>query len=214
MSQLPCPLCQHIHTQHYHQDKRRHYFQCNRCELVFVHPDSLPSLKQETAEYQLHENASDDPGYRKFLSRVTTPLLDKLTPPARGLDFGCGPAPVLAEMLSDAGMTMSVYDPIFHAQPSVLSHHYDFITCTEAIEHFHNPARELRILTDCLTPAGILVIMTKRVISATRFAHWHYKNDPTHVAFYSTATFEFIAARYGFHATFVDKDVVLLQKHG
>lgn len=214
MPQPPCPLCHHANTHHYHQDQRRQYLQCSQCELVFVHPDSLPSRHQEIAEYQLHENAADDPGYRRFLSRVTDPLLPRLSPGAKGLDFGCGPAPVLAGMLTDAGMHMAVYDPVFFAQPAVLTHRYDFITCTEAIEHFHAPARELRLLTDCLIPSGVLAIMTKRVISAARFAHWHYKNDPTHVAFYSMATFEFIAARYGFCITSVDKDVVLLQKHG
>ena len=208
----PCPLCHNAAVSLYHQDKKRDYYQCSQCELVFVLPESFLSADQEHAEYLLHENGFDDQGYRQFLSRLTSPLKTRLSPGLSGLDFGCGPAPVLASMLKSEGMSMAVYDPLFYPDQAVLDSRYDFITCTEAIEHFHNPGKEIRLLCKLLKPEGLLAIMTKRVINRKRFASWHYKNDPTHVSFFSEATFHFIAKTYGFTVSFPAADVVFMQK--
>ena len=215
MPKLTCPLCQHSDIQFYHEDKRRQFHQCQRCDLVFVDGRSLPSAEREKQEYDLHENNAEDEGYRRFLQRAMAPVTATVTPPAKGLDFGCGPAPVLAGMLSESGYHMSVYDPFYADDSTALetSRYYDFITCTEAIEHFHTPHREISLLTRLLAANGVLVIMTKRVESALKFASWHYKNDLTHVSFFSDQTFAFIGKQYGYDVTLYSKDVVLLKKH-
>lgn len=207
-----CPLCDSRNTARYHQDKKRSYYQCNQCELVFACPESFLSQDQEKAEYLLHENSAEDAGYRRFLSRLSTPLLETLPAGLHGLDFGCGPNPVLAEMLAQSGMTMSVFDPFFAPDTDLLSTQYDFITCTEAIEHFHKPMKEITLLSQLVKPGGLLAVMTKRVISQQRFSTWHYKNDPTHVSFFSEATFHYIARTFGFAVSFPAADVVFMQK--
>lgn len=207
-----CPLCASEQTHFYHQDKRRTYWHCNECELVFVDPTALPSLSQEKAEYDLHQNTPDDEGYRRFLNKVSNPVIQTLPAESKGLDFGCGPAPVLASMLSEAGMHMTVFDPIYHKNTDYQHNAYDFITSTEAVEHFHQPINELTLLYKLLNPGGVLVIMTKRVISQSRFASWHYKNDRTHVSFFSEATFKWIAAHFSMELTIVSDDVVFLKK--
>ncbi|RDV24770.1 class I SAM-dependent methyltransferase [Alteromonas aestuariivivens] len=210
---LSCPLgCANSECTPYAQDKRRHYAQCPACKLVFVYPDYLPSAEQERLEYELHENHSDDPGYRKFLMRLAMPLLNNLRPASRGLDFGCGPTPLLARIFEEDGHSMAIYDPFFFPDDAVLNGPYDFITCTEAIEHFHHPARELARLDRLLSNGGWLAIMTKRVISQDRFQQWHYKNDPTHVCFFSDETFLNIGQQFGYEVHFVENDVVLMQK--
>ncbi|MBD3585825.1 class I SAM-dependent methyltransferase [Salinimonas sp. HHU 13199] len=209
---LNCPLCLHHEPVFYHQDKQRDYYQCTVCSLVFVPPAHHPSQKRELSEYQLHENDNDDPGYRRFLSKAALPLLQRVTSLSRGLDFGCGPAPVLAQMLLEEGHTMSVYDPFFHPDDSVLAPSYDFITCTEAIEHFHTPYQELMLLDSLLKQGGWLCIMTKRVLDKTRFASWHYKNDPTHVSFFSDETFRYLGEKYHYTVHLVASDVVLMHK--
>ncbi len=212
MSDPICPLCSTPHASFYHQDQRRVYHQCHCCKLVFVAPAYLPSAQAEQAEYQLHENHPDDTGYRQFLNRAAAPLCAKLGQPATGLDFGCGPAPVLAAMLEAAGHTMHLYDPFFHPDTKALERQYQFITCTEAIEHFHAPVLELNRLDACLETHGWLCVMTKRVISAARFKNWHYKNDPTHVSFFSDETFYYIGRKYGYQVYLVSADVVLMHK--
>ncbi len=207
-----CPLCQHPDPGHYHQDKRRHYFQCQRCHLVFADPAALLPAHAEKDQYDKHNNDPTDSGYRRFLSRVAEPLQARLSAGAEGLDFGCGPGPTLSLMMSEAGYPTAVYDPYFSPDRTPLRRQYDFITCTEAIEHFYRPAREWQLLLTLLKPGGWLGLMTKLVRGPQAFAQWHYKNDPTHVSFFSQATFEFLAERDGLRLEFIGADVILLQK--
>ena len=215
MHNLSCPLCHSHNTEFYCEDSRREYFSCLVCHLVFVPSAFLPDYAREKQEYDLHENNAGDQGYRTFLSRALNPVVANVATGAHGLDFGCGPTPVLANMLVENGFSMDVFDPIYAKSERLLNNHhfYDFITCTEAIEHFHNPAKELAVLHSLLKGNGLLVIMTKRVESKERFVTWHYKNDITHVCFFSEETFHYIGESMGFNVFFSGKDVVLLKKH-
>lgn len=210
---LHCPLCHSVQVADFAQDKRRRYFRCHHCALVFADPDCLLPPEEEKAVYDKHENVVDDQGYRQFLGRLATPLMAKLgDAPQEGLDFGCGPGPALAAMLSEAGHQMAVYDPYFAPNADALTRSYDFVTCTEAIEHFYMPHREWRQLLSLVKPGGWLAFMTKLVIDAEAFNSWHYKNDPTHVSFFSRETFTFLAERDGLDVDFVGNDVILLRK--
>ncbi|ADN77935.1 2-polyprenyl-3-methyl-5-hydroxy-6-metoxy-1,4-ben zoquinolmethylase [Ferrimonas balearica DSM 9799] len=207
-----CPLCQHPDTGHYHQDKRRHYFQCQRCDLVFADPAALLPAQAEKDQYDKHNNDPADAGYRRFLARLATPLQERLSLGAEGLDFGCGPGPTLSLMMTEAGFPSAIYDPYFAPDRTPLRRQYDFITCTEAIEHFYRPAREWQLLVSLLKPGAWLGLMTKLVRGPQAFAQWHYKNDPTHVSFFSQRTFEYLAKRDGLVLEFIGADVILLQK--
>ena len=213
----PCPLCGGTNANPYHTDKVRDYVQCPACSLVFVPASQHLSPADEKAYYDLHENHPDDLGYRRFLDRLFSPLKDRLNDDARGLDFGCGPGPVLATMFEDAGHPMVLYDPFYAPDTSVLDATYDFITLSEVAEHLGKPGRELDGLWGCVASGGWLGIMTKRVRSPEAFKTWHYITEPTHVSFFSDATFAWLAARWsqnGPIATLVTQgsDVVLFQK--
>lgn len=168
----------------------------------------------EHAQYRLHQNDRDDPGYRNFLSKLAGPLLARLKPGSRGLDYGCGPGPALAAMLSEAGHDMALYDPLFAPERSVLDARYDFVTCTETAEHFHDPWTEFETLATLLKPGGWLGVMTSFQTNDDAFARWHYRLDPTHVVFYREATLRHIAARLGMQIEVPVKDVALMRKRG
>ncbi len=207
-----CPLCENPHNVFFLQDRRRVYWRCQQCLLVFVpafwHLDS----GAEKAEYDLHRNDPEDTGYRCFLLRLSVPLCERLPVAARGLDFGSGPGPTLAPMLVESGFRMALYDPCYAPDSSVLEECYDFITCSEVVEHFRLPGREFCRLWSLLVPGGWLGIMTKLVIDRQAFARWHYKNDPTHVAFFCRDTFGFLAKTLNAHLEIIEPDVILLQK--
>ncbi len=205
-----CPLCG-AHSAEYFRD-RRSYLQCQTCSLVHVPPRWHLDAEQEHAEYELHQNDPDDPGYRRFLSRLATPLSERLPRGSDGLDFGCGPGPALAAMLEERGHSVALYDLFYHPDASALERCYDFITATEVVEHLARPREELERLWQLLKPGGWLGIMTKRVRDREAFACWHYKNDPTHIAFFSKATFEWLAANWGAELQLIDADVALLRK--
>jgi 2-polyprenyl-3-methyl-5-hydroxy-6-metoxy-1,4-benzoquinol methylase len=196
----------------YLSDRHRDYRQCPACGLVFVPAHQHLDAAAEKAIYDRHENSLDDAGYRRFLSRMAAPLLARLERPSLGLDFGCGPAPLLARMLEAAGHEVARYDLYYRPDEAVLEARYDFITATETIEHLAAPGSTFARWVSMLVPGGWLGIMTKRVIDREAFAHWHYKNDLTHIAFFSDATFSFLARRHALLLDIVDKDVVLFRK--
>lgn len=206
-----CPLCRSTHNAFYAADKQREYWQCAQCALVFVPSHFYLSAMLERAQYDLHEN-NDDAGYRAFLNRLAQPLLLRIKPESVGLDFGCGPGPVLATMLKAAGHNMDLFDIFYQPDSSVFSRQYDFITATEVIEHLRNPHDELARLWSCLRPGGYLGLMTKLVKDKTAFVNWHYKIDPTHVCFYSVDTFQYLANSLAANVEFVAADVIVLQK--
>ena len=209
---LPCPLCAAPETSAYHQDRRRPYRQCGRCWLVFVPPSYFLSPDEEKAEYDLHRNEVGDEGYRRFLSRLAEPLLAHIPASARGLDFGCGPGPALAAMLEELGHSVSLYDVFYQPDDGVLQGSYQFVTATEVVEHLHTPAEVLEQLWALLEPGGYLGVMTKLVRSPEAFANWHYKNDPTHVIFFSEQTWAWWAAQQGAELERFGDDVILLRK--
>ncbi|UTA49270.1 class I SAM-dependent methyltransferase [Simiduia sp. 21SJ11W-1] len=199
----------------FHEDKRREYFQCPRCELVFVperwHVDST----REKAEYDLHDNSLHDTGYLKFLRRLGEPLVARLGKHgcgAKGLDVGCGPGPALQHWLNGQGFEVQVFDKFYAPDARALLAYYDFITATEVVEHLRAPGLFLHSLWQLLRAGGYLGLMTKRVKNREAFVNWHYKNDITHIAFFSEQSFHWLAREWGAELEFVDSDVVIFRK--
>ena len=192
--------------------KGQHYWRCTACQATFLDPAHWLPAHEEHAHYRTHQNDPADPRYRHFLSRLADPLLQRLPPASAGLDYGCGPGPALACMLREAGHDVAVYDPLFSPDPAALAATYDFITCSETIEHFHQPLEEFARLNRMLRPGGWLGLMTCFLTDETLFAPWHYRRDPTHVVFYREATLRQIAANFGWACTIPVKNVALMHK--
>ena len=207
-----CPLCNATGGTPFFTDNRRDYLRCVQCALVYVPRAFYLSAAAERAEYDKHQNDVDDPGYRAFLSRLFEPLKASLSPASSGLDFGCGPGPALAKMLREAGYPVAVYDPFYAADTAVLQHSYDFITATEVVEHMHKPGDDLSRLWNMLRPGGTLAVMTKLVLDAAAFTTWHYKNDPTHVCFFSRETWQWWARKNAAELRFEGADVIFLRR--
>jgi SAM-dependent methyltransferase len=212
-SDLPstCPVCHSPGPAAFGTWGGRGYWRCNGCAARGLNPAHYPDGATEKAEYDHHENHVDDPGYRRFLSKLAGPLRSRLAPGAQGLDYGCGPGPALAAMLREAGFQVALYDPIYSPDTAPLSKKYDFVTCTEVIEHFHDPAQEFDRLGALLRPGGWLGLMTCFQTDDARFVDWQYRKDPTHVVFYRAVTLRHVAAARGWSGTIPCKDVALMQ---
>jgi SAM-dependent methyltransferase len=187
------------------------YWRCPVCQATHMDPAHWLEPSAEKAVYDLHDNDTEDAGYRRFLGKLAEPLLARLPPGARGLDFGCGPGPALATMLEQSGMDMTLYDPIYFPQQAALTQTYDFITCTEVAEHLHNPRSTFERLAKCLKPGGWLGVMTCFQTDDASFRNWHYRRDPTHVVFYREATLAWLADAMNWRLEVPVKDVALFQ---
>jgi len=209
---VSCPLCRSGRIGEFFRGDGRDYYRCGTCSLVFVPPVQFPSAEDEKKRYDLHRNSPDDPGYRRYLGRLYAPLQQCLAPGSRGLDFGSGPSPTLSLMFEEAGHPMMLFDRFYEPVPAALERQYDFITAAEVVEHLHDPGKELERLWTCLKPGGRLGIMTQYAVERDAFSSWHYKNDRTHVCFYSQETFAWLAALWDADLTFADDGVALFRK--
>ena len=205
-----CRVCREGQLVDFMVIDRRRYERCLACLATLVAVDDLPAPETERRHYLSHENDIHDPGYRKFASKLVEPLMRDLESGAEGLDYGCGTGPVAAAMLSERGFAVELFDPFFEPDEAVLGRTYDFIICSEVVEHFHRPAEEFDRLAGLLRSGGTLAVMTCFQEDDERFAGWHYRRDPTHVAFYREETLQHVGAQRGLRCAIPARDVALM----
>ena len=160
----------------------------------------------------MHDNDPADARYRAFLGRLWNALRPRLRERDCGLDFGCGPGPALAEMICEDGFDIALYDIYFFPDTAVLDRTYDFITCTETIEHLRGPREVFRQLDDLIRPGGKIGIMTGILEDRSEFGAWHYQRDPTHIAFYSWRTLRWVAEWLGWELEQQPQNVAIFTK--
>jgi 2-polyprenyl-3-methyl-5-hydroxy-6-metoxy-1,4-benzoquinol methylase len=194
-----CPLCLHT-AEILGTYQNRTFYSCSICRGIFQSPQQLLSSEREHAQYLTHQNDIHDQGYRNFVM----PLVDLITaeqhPKQRGLDYGAGPGPVVAQILQERGYRVTLYDPYFHPNRSVLDLRYDYIFCCEVAEHFYHPRQTFTELASLLEPGGTLYVKTVLYAEEIEFDRWYYKNEDTHVFFYHRNTIAWIAEHLGYQS--------------
>ena len=208
-----CNICRSDAASSFKTTDNKTYWSCNVCRCKYLDKLHFIDPVEEEQRYLEHNNDIKDNEYRAFLSRLSDPLKEKISPGSNGLDFGCGTGPALADMLTQDGFKVELYDPFFFPDEGALSKQYDFITCTETVEHFYDPFKEFETLDSLLKPGGWLGVMTSFLTSDEMFENWYYRRDPTHVTFYCEKTFQVIASQRNWKCEIKSKDVVLLQKN-
>lgn len=208
-----CPLCLGNETaSRFFAEPLRSYDRCSACGLVFVPRRCHLSPEAEKRRYDLHRNDPEDGGYRDFLERLIAPLAGHLQPAAEGLDFGSGPRPVMSILLAARGFRMTNYDPFYADDAPALERTYDFVTCAETVEHFRHPAESWAMLFRLVRPGGRLGVMTLLREEPAEFSRWWYRQDETHICFYSRATLEWLARHYSASVEFHGPSVALFQR--
>lgn len=207
----PCPLCADPGARPLLRAEGRDYLRCPRCALTFVPAAQHLDPAAERRRYETHENGPQHPGYRAFLERLLAPLSAKLAPGAEGLDYGCGPGPAASVMLAERGLRCRDWDPHFRPDADALSRRYDFVVCTEVVEHLRRPAEDWERLSRLLAPGAWLGVMTGVLEDDASFGGWWYRKDPTHVAFYRPQTLEWLARRFGWTLERPSRDAALFR---
>lgn len=216
---MKCPLCDTITNKKISSSQNRDYYICKTCELIFINPKLLLEATEEKARYETHENTIESQGYVDFLNRAIIPSLDyikdaayKSEPIMEGLDFGCGPGPVLSQLLEQRNIKCSNYDPFYYPDFNEQKK-YDFIFATECFEHFYFPKNEIEKILSVLKSNGILTVMTELWTNLETFPSWYYLKDPTHVSLFNENTIKYICKVYGFKILFSDNQrVIILRK--
>jgi len=185
---------------------------CRHCDFVFVPKIYHLTEKDERARYDTHNNDPGDDRYRNFLSQLLNPLQERIPKDANGLDFGSGPGPTLSLMLEERGYSVDLYDKFYARNETVFDRQYDFITASEVVEHLRQPLAELSRLMGLLKRNGILAIMTQILTPQIDFEQWYYKNDPSHVGFFSEKALNFLAKKWQAELYVISERVVIFKK--
>ncbi len=188
------------------------YWECHICGAKFLDPKNYVSINYEKKHYLKHNNSTTDINYKAFLLKLIEPMIDKISTNDIGLDYGCGFAPALANILKSNGFKVELYDPFFFPNKEVLLKKYNFITCSEVVEHFFNPYEEFDKINDLLDNNAWFGVMTTFLPKNDQFENWYYRRDPTHVVFYKKQTFQHIGFQRNWQVFFPAENIVLFHK--
>lgn len=119
------------------------------------------------------------------------------------LDYGSGGG-FLARELRNSGLNVECYEPMLDGAFCKEAHikKYDILILNEVIEHIDQLLITFSNIYDSLIDGGSVLIKTMVTDSiltdpynfSYNFRHWWYKDDPTHVSFFSSLTFEYICS--------------------
>lgn len=183
------------------------YFYCSYCEFISKDESNRLNEQEEKLRYSVHNNSIEDKDYvdylSKFLNRAVIPFIGE---GKKGLDFGSGPNPVLAQLLEKKfNYRMDIYDYYFSPEKVYIGKTYDLVTSTEVVEHLNDPLFYFDIFSKLLKPKGILAIMTQfHKNDKDRFLSWSYIRDRSHISFYTPKTMEYIANKVGVKVIYTD----------
>ena len=196
-------------------DIQNKYYHCQECEVIFIDPAEIVAPTEEKERYEGHDNNHQNEGYVKMFENFIDDLIQpniNLKEINDVLEFGCGPGPVLADLLESEGLKVNRYDPYFFPDKVFLDKKYDLITSTEVFEHFSDPVKEMELLTSHLREDSYLAVMTSFHPGPEEFEDWWYKWDPTHIVFYNQNTFKKIASAFDLEIVYTDREKYILFK--
>jgi hypothetical protein len=194
---------------------QREYFHCSTCDLLQSNPESWLGLQEEKTRYETHENDPDNFFYQQYLLKLLNPMLEYISiHTTKGLDYGSGPTKGMESLILKKGGHCESYDPLFYPRQNCeLINQFDYILCSEACEHFYNPRQEFNFLNHYLKKNGVLAIRTEFVKDDRKeLVQWYYLNDPTHVIFFSTHTWQWLANEMRWSILLDDKKSIVLFK--
>lgn len=203
-----CRLCSNV-AQPFYKDTRIFYI-CSRCGLIFT--DRLLEAEEEKRHYvSQHDNEYD---WLNFARQLESMFGEKHGE-YRIMDYGSGSGK-LTDALRVMGYKVDSYEPMYDGIFEANKYNkYDFIVLNEVIEHVVNIKEVLTDLYYLLKPKGRLFIKTLLTDDLIKndsmferlFDEWWYKNDFTHVSFFSTITFTYVT-----NNIFPDLKIILIGK--
>ena len=207
-----CTVCKNNNIEFFLNVRGLDYWQCPFCKAIMLNPIQFISSNKEKKHYLKHNNEINDIRYRTFLYNLIEPLKDKISVNDIGLDYGCGYAPALADILIKEGFNIELYDPFFFKNENIFFRKFNFITCSEVVEHFLKPYEEFNTIDVLLARKSWFAVMTSFMTKDYLFKNWYYRRDPTHVVFYKKITFKVIANQRNWELTFPSKNLVFFHK--
>jgi len=194
----------------------RQYYACASCGGIFLDRSLLLNPEDERQRYLLHENTLENSSYREYLGHFIDAIMDfpdvsEITSKNwKIFDYGSGPEPSLVKLLREQGFDARGRDPYFLPDTEAFPEGADLVTCLEVVEHFANPLQDFVLAAECLRVGGFFAIGTHLLddgiqtdvpesgpVLSDRFISWWYRQDPTHISFYSRKALCLVAKEAG-----------------
>lgn len=206
---MKCLFCQSEQTEKIIEDNYR----CLNCHVIFKSKNIHLEAEEEERRYQFHENDASEKNYYDFLIKLIKPIEHELVNVKSHLDFGSGKSSVYQKYFKERLCESWCYDLFFYPDKNILQKQFDLVTCSEVVEHFNNPDLDWKTLVATVKSNGLLAIMTNFYTDEIDYDKWWYKNDPTHVIFYSLKTIEYLEKKYLLKLQFSDnKSIAIFRK--
>ncbi len=195
---MPCKLCSRENPEEW-EIRGKEYSFCPGCGFIQLSEKYFPDKEAEKARYLSHNNTKENKGYRSYLENfLESSFYPFIYKHSVVFDFGSGPQPVLQEILQSRGFSVHYYDPFFAPGRDWKMRKYDVITAVEVFEHLQDPLAEIQTLSSLLNPNGLIIIRTMLHNEEKQFfASWWYREDYTHVSFFSVRTIHAMAEGCG-----------------
>lgn len=199
-----CPICNSPSV--FLIKKKRIFWECPVCTLIFT-PQKLCSIYETLHYIRQWKNSSQD-FWNKVIATIL-PLLETHHVPRRILDFGAGSGD-FSKTLRSRGFDVTEYEPMRHVKTGSQDYPvlFDCIIALEVIEHIQNLQEVFAMLSRWLAPGGMLFFSTVIIEPSPdpahkqhQFQNYWYKDDLTHVNFFTVPAIEMLASILGFKAT-------------
>lgn len=218
----PCACCGATERAHFAEVGDYRYVSCLRCGFVFLAP--MPHEDELLAYYQ-HDRGITEHYYPKSRSRRRKASWKVLSlygyiARRRVLDVGCGGGFMTDALRRFAASAVGVdvnAQAIAYARrhfPACSFHvvrelgafanerkaAFDFVYCSEVLEHVADPNALLAAIAELLAPDGRLLLTTPDLGSPRRPANvldWDVFSPPEHVQFFTQSTLSALLARHG-----------------
>lgn len=163
-------------------------YQCLNCN--YLKKKYIPTALEEKARYDYHK--IDDTYFqymKQVYQRIEPFLLEGVS-----LDFGCGKAHTLCDILNKNKRLCDYYDLYYF--PKYPNRLYNNIILIEVFEHIEDIYSFLRNLRQKLEKQGRILIMTQPIPKC--IVDWWYLRDITHISFVDEKTMTMLASLLGF----------------
>jgi 2-polyprenyl-3-methyl-5-hydroxy-6-metoxy-1,4-benzoquinol methylase len=189
------------------------YYYCKKCNFIYLQKSFIVNNVIEKNRYLMHNN-NNNTGYEEMFNKfINKNIINNIPKGKKILDYGCGFNPLLSKILIKKGYNVDFYDKYFFKKKIYLANKYDLITVTEVIEHLYNPLKYFELFNKLLNNESIIAGMTLfHPDNKELFLKWWYKNDITHISFYTEKTIEYIADILNFSLLYIDKKNTFILK--
>ncbi len=219
-NKIECPVCTNAATKEMFSAIVRNrypakYRFCERCRFLFI---ESPNWLEEAYKVPINVSDTGIMARNLNLSRITSVLLYFLfSKKGKFLDYAGGYG-IFTRLMRDIGFDFYWHDPY---STNLMARGFEFaegmsgfelLTCFEAIEHMREPMKEMEKMFGFSD--SVLCTTTLLPAQIPNPDDWVYYglDHGQHISFYSLATFQFMAKKFGYNLYSNRKNIHMFTK--